>query len=254
MGYLRRLYDWVLGWAETPYGIWALFVLAFSESSFFPIPPDVLLIALVIGAEKSLPGQYPSAPDSSEDSSFLRGIGAWARYFARVIPWILSHVVPLLTRFPRSRPAYFALVCSLGSVLGGVFGYCIGHFFWYTGDGTFSSIARFFFSAVPGFSEEAFYGIRESYDTWNFWIVFTAGFTPIPYKLITITAGVFKINFPIFCVASFVSRSARFFLVAGLLWVLGPPIRTFVDRYFNLICFLFLFLLVLGFVAAKLFV
>ena len=118
MGYLRRLYDWVLGWAETPHGVWALFVLAFSESSFFPIPPDVLLIALVIGADQGLPGQYPAAPNPSQESTFSQGIREWTRYFAQVIPWILSHAGPLLTKFPRSRPAYFALVCSLGSVLG----------------------------------------------------------------------------------------------------------------------------------------
>jgi len=253
MGYLRRLYDWILGWAETPYGAWALFILAFAESSFFPIPPDVLLIALVIGAVKNLSDQYPPAPDSSEKNTFFQGLGAWTQYFAKCVPWILSHAVPLLTRFPRSRPAYFALVCSVGSVFGGILGYGIGHFFWYTGDGTFSAIARIFFNAVPGFSEEAFHTVKEAYDTWNFWVVFTAGFTPIPYKLITITAGVFSINFPIFCLASIISRSARFFLVAGLLWVLGPPIRTFIDTYFNVICFLFLFLLLLGFIAAKMF-
>ena len=251
MGYIRRLYDWVLHWAETPYGVWALFILAFSESSFFPIPPDVLLIALAIGAVQSIPGQYPPPPDASEKSTFPRGLREWTRYFAKVIPWILTHFGLLLARFPRSRLFYFASVCSIGSVIGGVFGYCIGHFFWYAGDGTFSSLANFFFSAVPGFSEHSFHALKESYDTWNFWIVFTAGFTPIPYKLITITAGVFNINFPIFCLASFVSRSARFFLVAGLLWILGPPIKTFIDTYFNLICFLFLFLLILGFVVAK---
>jgi len=250
MEYLRRLYEWVLGWAETPYGVWALLILAFAESSFFPIPPDVLLIALVIGAIENLSEQYPPVPDASKHT-FIKGLGVWAQYFAKGIPWILSHAGPALTRFPRSRPAYFAFVCSVGSVVGGIFGYCIGHFFWYTADGTFAPIARFFFNVVPGFSEEAFQAVRISYNTWNFWIVFTAGFTPIPYKLITITAGVFSINFPLFCFASLVSRSSRFFLVAGLFWIFGPPIRTFLDTYFNLICFLFLFLLLLGFIVAR---
>ena len=104
MGYIRRLYDWVLHWAETPYGVWALFILAFSESSFFPIPPDVLLIALVIGAVQSIPGQYPPPPDASEKSSFARGIREWTGYFVRVIPWILTHFGPLVAKFPRSRP------------------------------------------------------------------------------------------------------------------------------------------------------
>lgn len=251
MGYIRRLYDWVLRWAESPYGVWALFILAFSESSFFPIPPDVLLIALVIGAVQNLSGQHPHAPDISGKSTFFQGLKDWAGYFARVLPWTLSRAAPLVARFPRSRASYFAFVCSAGSVLGGILGYSIGHFFWYTGEGTFSALARFFFDVVPGFSEEAFHAVRESYNTWNFWIVFTAGFTPIPYKLITITSGVFNINFPIFCLASFVSRSARFFLVAGLLWVLGPPLKIFIDNYFNSICFLFLFLLLSGFIVVK---
>ena len=191
---VRRLYDWVLGWADTPYGLPALAVLSFAESSFFPIPPDVLLIALVLGN--------------------------------------------------RTRWFRFALVCSVASLLGGLTGYAIGWGLW-------GALDDFFFSFVPGFTRDRFDGIRALYDEWNFWVVFTAGFTPIPYKVITVSAGVFSINLAVFAVASAVSRSARFFLVAALLFFMGPRIRTFIDRYFNLLATAFTILLIGGFLVMK---
>jgi membrane protein YqaA with SNARE-associated domain len=194
MRVFRRLYDWVLHWAETPYGTPALFLLAVAESSVFPVPPDVLLIALSI----SLPHR------------------AW----------------------------YYAAVCSLGSVIGGVIGYLLGWGFW-------SLLADFFFAYVPGFTPQLFDRVQALYAEHDFWVVFAAGFTPIPYKVITIAAGVFLINFPVFVLASVIGRSARFFLVAGLIRRYGPGIRSFVDRYFNLLSLLFLLLLIGGFLVLK---
>ena len=143
------MYDWVLGLAEKPMGSFYLVLLAFAESSFFPIPPDVLLMALCLGA--------------------------------------------------RKKCFKFALYCSSGSILGGIFGYGIGHYLWWS-SGEFSALAHFFFEYIPGFDHEKFSSIRELYNSYNFWIVFTAGFTPIPYKIITITAGCFNINFFIFSI------------------------------------------------------
>jgi membrane protein YqaA with SNARE-associated domain len=194
MRMFRRLYDWVLHWANTPYGAPALFLLAVAESSVFPIPPDVLLIALSI----SLPHR------------------AW----------------------------YYATVCSIGSVIGGVIGYLLGWGFW-------SLLDDFFFTYVPGFTPQLFARVQALYAEHDFWVVFAAGFTPIPYKVITIAAGVFLINFPVFVLASMVGRSARFFLVAGLIRRYGPGIRSFVDRYFNLLSMIFLLLLIGGFLALK---
>jgi membrane protein YqaA with SNARE-associated domain len=194
MRMFRRLYDWVLHWANTPYGAPALFLLAVAESSVFPVPPDVLLIALSI----SLPHR------------------AW----------------------------YFATICSLGSVIGGVIGYLLGWGFW-------SLLAEFFFTYVPGFTPQLFARVQALYAEHDFWVVFAAGFTPIPYKVITIAAGVFLINFPVFVLASLIGRSARFFLVAGLIRRYGPGIRSFVDRYFNLLSLLFLILLLGGFLVLK---
>jgi len=194
MRIFRRLYDWVLHWAETPYGALALFLLAVAESSVFPVPPDVLLIALSI----SLPHR------------------AW----------------------------YYATICSIGSVVGGVVGYLLGWGFW-------SLLADFFFTYVPGFTPQLFARVQALYAEHDFWVVFAAGFTPIPYKVITVAAGVFLINFPVFVLASMIGRSARFFLVAGLIRRYGPGIRSFVDRYFNLLSMIFLLLLIGGFLALK---
>lgn len=186
---LRKLYDWVLHWAETPYGSWALFLLAFAESSVFPIPPDVLLIALAI----SIP----------------------ARSFT------------------------YALICSAGSVLGGIGGYIIGQYFMQL---IGSHILDFY-----GLTEQ-YHSIGTLYNRYNAWAVGIAGFTPIPYKVFTISAGAFNINFPVFVLASVVSRSARFFLVGSLIYFFGPAIRGFIERYFNILAVVFVVLLIGGFV------
>ncbi len=201
MKFIRNLYDWVLHWAETPYGPIALFLLAFAESSFFPIPPDALLIALVLGA--------------------------------------------------TAKAFRFALVSTIASVLGALLGYAIGHFLWWTPSNEFTSIAMFFFNKVPGFTESVFYNVQKMYEQYDFWIIFTAGFTPIPYKVITISSGAFNINMLMFIVASTISRGARFFLVSFLIWKYGPQIKTFIDKYFNWLAIAFTILLIGGFVAIK---
>ena len=201
MKWVRRLYDWVLHWAETPYGPMALFIISFAEASFFPIPPDALLIALVLGA--------------------------------------------------RKKAFKFAAICTTASIFGALLGYTIGHYLWYTPSGAYTGIAHFFFNNVPSFSEKAFLDIEALYRKWDFWIVFTAGFTPIPYKLFTISSGVFNINLVMFVIASFVSRGGRFFLVAFLIWKYGEKIRAFIDKYFNWLAILFTVLLIGGFVVIK---
>ncbi len=189
---LRRLYDWVLHWAETPYGTWALFLLSFCESSFFPIPPDVLLIALAVAIPKK---------------SFK-----------------------------------YALVCSAGSILGGCLGYLIG---WQFMAGIGEKIIAFY-----GLTQKIEY-IKDLYTNYDAWAIGIAGFTPIPYKVFTISAGAFNINFPVFIIASTISRSARFFLVGSLIYIFGPRIQTFIDKYFNILAVAFMVLLVAGFVIIK---
>jgi len=198
---IRKLYDWVLHWAETPYGPIALFLLAFAESSFFPIPPDALLIALALGV--------------------------------------------------RNKAFNFALNSTIASVLGALMGYAIGYYLWWSSPNEFSSVAHFFFNNVPGFKENVFYDVKNLYEQYNFWVVFTAGFTPIPYKVITISAGAFDINLLVFTIASIISRGARFFFVAFLIWKFGPTIKSFIDKYFNWLAIAFTVLLIGGFVVIK---
>jgi membrane protein YqaA with SNARE-associated domain len=193
-GPIRRLYDWVLHWAATPYAVPALFLLSLAESSFFPIPPDVLLIAMCIGEVK--------------------------------------------------KSYRFAWWCSIGSVLGGMAGYAIGAFFW-------DQTHQFFYDWVPSINEHSVGRVRDLYDQYNFWIVFVAAFTPIPYKVITILAGVCGINFPMFVLASAVGRSARFFLVAWLFRHYGPPIKDFIEKRFALVTCLGAALGIGGFVVVK---
>ena len=189
-GPVRRLYNWVLHWADTPYGVPALFLLAFAESSFFPIPPDPLLIALCLGA--------------------------------------------------ATHSLRFAAIATAASVAGGIIGYGIGAGAWHLAE-------PWFFDYVPGVSQEAFDGVRALYDRWDFWAIFLAGLTPIPYKVFTLSAGVFAINFPVVLAASVLSRGLRFFVLAGLIFKFGKPIEAFIDRYFNLLVTVFGVLLIAGF-------
>ncbi len=184
----------MLHWADTPYGLLALFLLALAESSFFPIPVDPLLIALCLGAIKK----------------------SWR----------------------------FAFYTSVASVLGGMIGYWIGFGIW-------EGVDSFFFKYIPGFSESLFNGVMANFNEYGFWYVFAAGFTPIPYKVFTIASGVFKLNFFLFVIASTISRSLRFFLIAALFRKFGPEIKNFIDKYFNLLAILFFILLLGGFLVIK---
>lgn len=196
MNIVKRTYDWMLSWGDSRWGGLALFLFALAESSFFPIPPDVLLIALCLGA---------------------------------------------VTRSFR-----YALICLSGSIVGAMIGYSIGFFLWQTPAGEYTALANWFYAHV--FSEQSFLEVKALYDKYDFWIVFTAGFTPLPYKLFTITGGLFHINFAMFIVASIVSRGLRFFLIAGLIWKFGAPIKGFIDKYFNLLAIIFTVLLIGSFV------
>jgi len=192
MKIIKKLYDWVLHWAETPYAIPALFILAFSESSFFPIPPDVLLITLAISIPKK---------------SFK-----------------------------------YAMICTVGSVLGGILGYGIGLH-------GYEAVGRPIVEFYHG--QEVMNTIKLKYDQHGFLGILIAAITPIPYKVFTISSGVFKFDFLLFVIASILGRSTRFFVVAGLIWKFGPTIRDFIDKYFNLLSYAFMILLIGGFVLIK---
>lgn len=191
MHLLKALYNWVLHWANTPYGVPALFLLAFAESSFFPIPPDILLIALNLSIPK--------------------------------------------------KAFRYALVCTAGSVFGGAFGYMLGWQFWEIAN-------NIMFKYIDPVNFET---IRSYFIKYEAWAVGIAGFTPVPYKVFTIAAGFMRANFMIFIAASVLSRGARFFLVSLFIYHFGASIRTFIDKYFNILTILFTILLIGGFLLIK---
>ena len=181
-----------MGWLESPYGIYVLFAIAFVESSFFPIPPDVFLIALCI----AIPGQ-----------SFR-----------------------------------YAFVCAVGSVLGGAFGYGLG--LW-----AMESVGQ---TIVDWYGlAHKYEQVQHLYQEYDVLAIFAAGFTPLPYKLFTITAGAFHLNFATFMMVSLLARSARFFLVAAFIYKFGEPVKKYIDKYFNILSVVFMILLVAGFMAVR---
>lgn len=193
---LRRLYDWVLHWADTPYGTPALLLLAFAESSFFPIPPDVLQIALSVSKPK--------------------------------------------------RSFFYAAVSGIGSVLGGIAGYLIGFLLW-------AAVGGFFMKYVPGFTPQNVEYVGKLYQENALWAIVCAGFTPIPYKVFTIAAGVFHeyVSITVLVIGSVIGRFGRFFLVATCLYFFGPGIKAFIERYFDWAALALAALAVLGFFAIK---
>jgi membrane protein YqaA with SNARE-associated domain len=193
-GSLRRLYDWVLSWADSPHGTTALAVISFAESSFFPIPPDVLQIALSVGQ-------------------------------------------------PR-RSFRFAAVSAVASVLGAIFGWLIG---W----GVWQSVSGFFYEVVPGFTPAKFQYVESLYQQNAGLYLVLSAFTPIPFKIFTIAAGVCSVPLLTLVLASAVGRSGRFFLVATIMRLFGKPARELLDKYLELATLLLGALIVAGFFAIR---
>ena len=188
----RRLYDWTLHWADTQQALVAQFLIALAESSFFPVPPDVLLIAIVT---------------------------------ARPAIWLRA-----------------AIICSTGSLVGAAIGYGIG-------SGLMATVGE----PIIGF-----YGAQQHWDqfvvladTWGVWFLAAAAFTPIPFKVATIAAGAIELPFASFLAISLLGRSARFFLVAGILRLFGATIRRTLEKHFGLASFIFFILFLGGFVILR---
>jgi membrane protein YqaA with SNARE-associated domain len=189
---LRRLYDWTLSLAARPSAPYALAAVSFAESSFFPVPPDVMLLPMAL-----------ARPDR-----------AW----------------------------FYALVCTVTSVVGGVVGYAIGAL-------AYQSIGAWVFE-IYGLTEgaEAF---RHSYAEYGHWIILLKGLTPIPYKLVTITSGFAAYDLFWFTILSILTRGARFFALAALLGRFGPSIKAVLDRHFNLVAMLLLVTIIGGFIGFR---
>jgi len=185
---LQRLYDWTMRLAASPYALWALVGVAFVESSIFPIPPDLLLIPMILAARSD----------------------AWR----------------------------LATIATLSSVAGGFVGYAIGYY-------AFAAIGvpiLEFYQVMDKYE-----ALKTQFDQYGAWIIILKGMTPIPYKLITIASGAFDFNIVTFALASVISRSLRFFLVAALLWWFGEPVREFIERRLTLVTSAFVVLLLGGF-------
>jgi membrane protein YqaA with SNARE-associated domain len=190
---IRRLYDWTLGLAQHPHALWALAAVAFIESSFFPIPPDIIMIPMIIARP--------------------------------------------------NRAFLIAGVALFASVIGGLLGYAIGALAFETiGQPILASLGKA--HAMAEFSER--------FNDMGFWAVLTAGVTPFPYKVITIMSGWTGMPLGVFIATSILARGLRFFIVAGLLWKFGAPIRDFIERRLGLMFTLAVLLLLGGFAAVKL--
>jgi membrane protein YqaA with SNARE-associated domain len=189
---LTRLYDSAMRLAASEHAVPALAAIAFIESSIFPIPPDVLLIPMILATPQR----------------------AWQ----------------------------LAGVATLASVIGGFLGYAIGYF-------AFAALGRpilEFYHVMDKYQT-----LKASFDQWGAWIIIAKGMTPIPFKLLTIASGALDFNLVSFAMASLISRSLRFFLIAALLWWFGEPIRVFIERRLALVTTAFLVALIGGFVALR---
>jgi membrane protein YqaA with SNARE-associated domain len=187
MKVFKNLYNWTIVKSRHPKAILFLSLISFAESSFFPIPPDIILIPMVIAN--------------------------------------------------RIKAFFYALICTISSVLGGLLGYCIGYFF-------FNSFGILILNYY-GLSDQ-FNNFEQYYAEYGIWIILGAGFTPFPFKFITIASGVFGFNIFIFICISFIARGFRFYLIAFLLKIFGERIEKVIDKYFNILLTVFFIILVGG--------
>ncbi|MBI4569564.1 MAG: DedA family protein [Planctomycetes bacterium] len=254
---IRWLYHWVVSWAHTPHGAAALVVMSFVEAVCFPIPPDVLLIPLVLGArERWL--RYALICTLASIAGGLAGYGVgyglWDLVSDATFTYVPGFNRDVLTLAdgervtglldPRPEFCYLSRPSAPPTAAGGA-----GEPYMIE---TPAGLRREIPAAAVTRKEVGYFTVvRSEYDRSAFAIVFVAGFTPIPYKLITVSAGVARLDLPMFVLASAVSRAARFFLVAALLWKFGGWMRDFIERWFNTLTVLFTALLVGGFYAVR---
>lgn len=189
---IRRMYNWVVGWAEKPSAEKALGGISFAESSFFPVPPDPLIIAMVTARPKK-----------------------WFR---------------------------IASIATIASVLGGIAGYFIGMFL-------FTTVGQWVIDTYH--LQAQFVAAGDLFREYALLAVIIGGFTPIPYKLVAIAAGAVPISLPIFIIGSIISRGGRFFLLAILMSFLGSRYKDKIEKYIDGLGFLFILLVIGGFVAIK---
>ncbi|MEI6749835.1 MAG: YqaA family protein [Bacteroidales bacterium] len=181
---IKLLYDWSQ-WANTRWGASALFICAFADASFMPLPTPMFFLAL--------------------------------------------------TLLNMTKAYKYAFSATLGTLFGAVAGYSIGHFAWLTANGEFTVLAQFLFNHIPGFSESVFNNINTQFLRWDLWVLFVASFVPVPYKIFSISSGVFDINVFIFCFATFFGQAIKFYLLAFLTIKMGPKVKKLFEIKFKFI-------------------
>ena len=189
---INKLYLWTLNKAKHPKAPWFLGFISFIESSVFPIPPDVLLVPMMIVKKNKI--------------------------------WLL------------------ATICTLSSVLGAIIGYLIGAFLFES----FGTYIINFYNFSDKFDQYKFY-----YDEYSFWLVLIAGFSPFPYKIITIASGFFSLNIFIFIILSIIARGLRYFLIGFLIWYFGKTIEKFIEKNLNTLTIIFIVVLIIIFITYK---
>jgi membrane protein YqaA with SNARE-associated domain len=199
----KRLYEWGLKWANTKWGILALFICAFADASVLPLPTPMFFLTLI-----------------------LLNTGKAYRY---------------------------ALSGTLGTLFGALLGYAIGHFAWLNANGGFTGFARFMFDILPGFSESGYHLIQVQYAKWDFWILFVAALVPVPYKIFSISSGVFDINLVVFCMATLVSQGIKFYLLALLIVKTGARVKKILEVNLKPVLFTALAIIVISIIAFRIF-
>lgn len=189
-----KLYQWLMRQANSPSARWILAAVAFAESSFFPLPPDFMLIPMVIAN--------------------------------------------------RTKAFILAAICSVSSVLGGILGYAIGFFF-------MSTLGQWVIDTYG--LEQAFTSFQNTFQTYGFWIIALKGLTPIPYKLVTIASGASQLNLAMFILASVISRTVRFMMLASIFWYFGEDAKKLFEKHFKLFTIISILTIGAGFFILKAF-
>lgn len=189
---LRPLYDWILRRSARPDAVWWMAGVSFAESSFFPLPPDIMLIPMCLAEPKKL--------------------------------W------------------WYTNICAAASLLGGILGYAIGFYL-------FDSIGRLLFDLYGLW--DAYYGFQHSFNTVGPWLLVLKGVTPIPYKLLAITAGIAKMDIVVFLLCSVVARFSRYYIIAVLLHFYGPQVQSIIEKRLMLVTTLLLVVVIGGLLSFK---
>jgi membrane protein YqaA with SNARE-associated domain len=177
--WFKTIHVWSLHWATTKWGAWALFICAFADASFLPLPTPMFFLTLAL--------------------------------------------------LNITKAYKYALFGTFGTLFGAMAGYSIGHFAWLNSNGDFTGLAQFMFNNLPGFSVEIYNEIHVLYTKWGFGVLFVAALIPVPYKIFSISSGVFDINILVFSVATLISQGIKFYLLALLIIKIGPEVKKLLE-------------------------